>query len=823
MRQTRWFLVISAAMALCGLTACHEDVCSQNSDCPAGQACLNGSCALACTSNDACGAGKICHNGACIVGCATHADCGAGQFCSGKSCMPGCVSDLGCQTGFYCNTSSNQCISGCMSNANCATGYFCSFGICVQSGINCIVDVSCGSGMICESGACVSGCRDNTNCMVGQECQNGQCQNINKPDPCSACTFDQTCENGVCVNKPDPCAGCTSDQTCVNGVCVNKTDPCSACTSDQTCVNGVCVNKTDPCAACTSDQTCENGVCVDKHEDSCLSCTSEQTCENGVCVDIIKTECQKDTDCPNGKVCNEDFKCVVPTGECTMDIQCGECKICKNNKCIEDPACVEPECTTNAQCGNCQICQNNTCVEDPQCNVSSCLDEPVGNVVPNWDFEQWNGNLPKFWNAEKDIIYSKSSDAYSCDSALKIENELTSNSRMASDVVNLPVGRYSCSLWMKGTGTVRFGARVPADSNTYKYSGEQKLYGTEEFHEYTYSLNVSATNADSVPTSFILAIKYSENPHVIVDSFSCVRQTSACDNVTCKDWEKCNNGTCTVESGRCNASSDCSEWKECNTQTHYCEVASGRCESNSDCTSGSMPMKCDKASHQCVSGDPCADIKCPAWKVCNPMTAQCDLPEGNCTNSNDCLKDKPACDPATHTCQPATHSCNVFPNGGFESWDIYYIPYYGDNNLLPDEWYGLFDDLQDHTAFTEIKPSYIKQYTKNVHSGQYAMQITQPNGYDRLASEDFSTPVNKKTTCSYWVRGKGGVRHRGYSNLGWTTMTDRIDIDTDEWIRIPFELPSNASHYRFILYVSYTDPAKDHVVIDDVVCTIDDI
>jgi hypothetical protein len=179
----------------------------------------------------------------------------------------------------------------------------------------------------------------------------------------------------------------------------------------------------------------------------------------------------------------------------------------------------------------------------------------------------------------------------------------------------------------------------------------------------------------------------------------------------------------------------------------------------------------------------------------------------------------PACDTANHLCVSAEHEVNIFPNGGFESWNVYEIPYHGEH-LIPDEWYGTFEDLSDHTGATEIDPELLQPYTSAPHSATTALQIIQTVELapDRFTSEDFDIAAGSYT-CAYWVRGKGDVRHRWYSSGGWSTETPFVQYDTDEWVQNVFHAPGNVRGFRFILYVARTDPARDHIQIDSVVCT----
>ena len=135
------------------------------------------------------------------------------------------------------------------------------------------------------------------------------------------------------------------------------------------------------------------------------------------------------------------------------------------------------------------------------------------------------------------------------------------------------------------------------------------------------------------------------------------------------------------------------------------------------------------------------------------------------------------------------------------------------DHWLPDGWYGL-DGIGD----TEIDPANVREYTTNVHGGQKALQLIGGQVADRFTSDAFDVPTGTYA-CSYRARGKGSLRHRSYSTGGWSTQTDFVEIDSDEWQRIPFTMPGNVRDYRLIFYASRTDAVRDHLQIDDVVCT----
>ena len=245
--------------------------------------------------------------------------------------------------------------------------------------------------------------------------------------------------------------------------------------------------------------------------------------------------------------------------------------------------------------------------------------------------------------------------------------------------------------------------------------------------------------------------------------------------------------------------SDCSEWQACD-ETHTCGVAEDRCTRHADCAGTPQTPVCDNATHLCVEGDPCAGVTCShAATSCNPTTGVCELAEGACFTTYDCLGELPACDAATRRCVSAAHSSNIIRNGGFEDWDTYSIPYHGDH-YIPDSWYGIDNGVSD--PGTEIKPTRLVPYTTAVHGGSRALQFVVPiQVAERFSLEKFNVPSGNYS-CSYRVRGHGTIRHRTYSSGGWSAQTDFLAVDSDAWQPVFFRFTGNVRDWRLLLYPS---------------------
>jgi hypothetical protein len=196
----------------------------------------------------------------------------------------------------------------------------------------------------------------------------------------------------------------------------------------------------------------------------------------------------------------------------------------------------------------------------------------------------------------------------------------------------------------------------------------------------------------------------------------------------------------------------------------------------------------------------------------------CELAEGACFTTYDCHGELPACDAATRRCVSAAHPANIIRNGGFETWSTYYIPYHGDH-LIPDSWYGIDNGVTD--PGTEIKPSRLVPYTSAVHGGSKALQFVVPiQVAERFSLEKFNVPSGNYS-CSYRVRGHGSIRHRIYSSGGWSAQTDFLAVDSDGWQPVFFRFTGNVRDWRLLFYPSRSEADRDHLQLDDVVCTKD--
>ncbi|MGE6762943.1 invertase recombinase-like protein [Corallococcus interemptor] len=441
----------------------------------------------------------------------------------------------------------------------------------------------------------------------------------------------------------------------------------------------------------------------------------------------------------------------------------------------------------------------------------------AGNVIDNGGFEQWPNALPALWSGgESNIeeVQKVTTQVFEGVNAARLINTSGTHRRFTTAAKSMPAGKYSCTYQARGTGEVRnawFGTTYSS------YSGYTSLSG-QTWTQVTYNFNLANPIFDTF--ELIFSVRNTTGEHVVIDNVRCVRAPEACDQISCEEWARCDNATATCQplSGRCDDASDCREWQACDA-THTCVTAADRCTRHADCAGTPETPLCDTASHLCIEGDPCAGVTCsnPATS-CNPSTGVCELAEGACFTTYDCKGALPACDPATRRCVAAEHSANIIRNGGFESWSTRAIPYYG-NNYVPDYWYGLDNGITDPGS--EIKPSRLARYTNAVHGGSAALQFVVPiQTAERFTTEKFNVAAGNYS-CSYRVRGHGSIRHRSYSSGGWSPQTDFITVDSDEWQPVFFKFTGNVRDWRLFFYPSRSVADRDHLQVDDVVCTKD--
>ena len=228
--------------------------------------------------------------------------------------------------GTLCGDAGTACVNQdtCNGTGSCTDNGFKSAGTPCNDGNACTQTDTCLAG-VCAGGNPVI-CTAVDQCHVAGICDpaSGTCSNLNAPNntPCnadnSACTQNDSCQNGVCT--AGSAVVCTaSDQCHVVGTCNPSTGVCSnPAKADGTGCNA-------DSNACTQNDTCQAGLCT---AGAPVVCTALDQCHTGICNPTTGT-CTN-LDAPNGIPCDDGNECTTgdtcQAGACTGG-QTLECKV----------------------------------------------------------------------------------------------------------------------------------------------------------------------------------------------------------------------------------------------------------------------------------------------------------------------------------------------------------------------------------------------------------------------------------------------------------------------------------------------------------------
>lgn len=256
------------------VTAAPKTPCSSSQACKVG-VCTTAGCAETCASDSNCPRGNTCQQGLCAVPgkppvpVTSNPDAGTTSPTDGGAMNP------------------TECTA-----TSCTGGKVCVSGVCTAPENACKFTSECSDGKVCAEGACLTPCGPSTPCGANYTCTKNVCQPDQPtggdggtgPVTCSGetdpvCGTGNYCNNGTCVvdNRPKP--NCTSDTTCGGTAATPK--KCLAgyckytCDKDQYCKtidnrigycakDGVCRSASEAAAACTGPGTCPDGKsCID--------------------------------------------------------------------------------------------------------------------------------------------------------------------------------------------------------------------------------------------------------------------------------------------------------------------------------------------------------------------------------------------------------------------------------------------------------------------------------------------------------------------------------------------------------------------------------
>ena len=375
-------------------------VCPFYSECNLTSMCLpsNGTCTYPCQPcpPSTCNNPPPCHqsngacdsNGQCVyvpvangTSCDDSNACTSGDYCSAGTCVGStftqCAAIDQCHDVGVCNPQTGNCSNPTMTNGTicddynrCSTFDTCVDGVCIGSDF-----VQCNASDQChEIGTCdpfTGSCSDPIS-YNNKTCTDGD-----------LCTYDDTCNQGLCIGQPVICNQ-TTDQCHIQGTCQADTGICSnppaqngtscsdgnLCTSLDACYGGVCISGT-PVICSASDQCHESGTCdplsgncsnpISVNTKSCddyNSCTQTDTCDNGICVGSNPVICSAMGQCYEIGTCDN------ATGLCSQPYKIDGTPCDDGNLCTQIDTCnygfcngTDPiNCTGSGQCyylGNC--------------------------------------------------------------------------------------------------------------------------------------------------------------------------------------------------------------------------------------------------------------------------------------------------------------------------------------------------------------------------------------------------------------------------------------------------------------------------------------
>ncbi len=143
-------------------------------------------------------------------------------------------------------------------------------------------------------------------------------------------------------------------------------------------------------------------------------------------------------------------------------------------------------------------------------------------------------------------------------------------------------------------------------------------------------------------------------------------------------------------------------------------------------------------------------------------------------------------------------------NGDFETW----------TEGKPDCWFG----TKTHTADLEVN-----QYSANVQSGDYAVQlITTGDSHRRFSSHAVPVENEKTYKIDFWVRGHGDIRTALFDDRDFDygyTYNDYINVNSSDWeMYTQYVTAANTTDIaEFIFSAIDTQADLDHIQIDNVV------
>jgi cysteine-rich repeat protein len=348
------------ADALACLQALRDDPCAY----PTDAACQRyGKCVFGlpeCAADTDCPTGASCAAGACQGG-EDRIGCPAGEVCDGWACQPpACAPAPGCPEGQVMDAS-GEC---CPADNQCPPGQRAENGACVHDpepsacGLTRDLDEAARRGL-CEwfqgmarawagepdcppvAGLTVWPPRTPDTCE-GLPPFTGACPladvvacyQATAEDLCGAQTTPVCRRMAACAFTGGNCmddSSCESGERCVNNLCTGGDR--GRCPAGETCDGWTCRETCPPLPPCPEGQVRDRaGDCQTPPPPP--ACAPDRPCADGrVCRAGACEDCERDAECPVGRLCGADGACVA----CAEDRECGLARRCEAGACVADP------------------------------------------------------------------------------------------------------------------------------------------------------------------------------------------------------------------------------------------------------------------------------------------------------------------------------------------------------------------------------------------------------------------------------------------------------------------------------------------------------
>jgi hypothetical protein len=154
--------------------------------------------------------------------------------------------------------------------------------------------------------------------------------------------------------------------------------PCSGnsgCQQGETCTSNGCARN------CNADTDCAKGLVCNVNSHLCVApgtdpgmtveCSTKADCKGGVCISGKCVACggtngpcacdSKNT-CDQGQICSEGY-CTAVSNTCKYSSECAMGKVCADGQCLQD-------CSMGQMCSSSTICDKGVCKPDP--NTNNC-------------------------------------------------------------------------------------------------------------------------------------------------------------------------------------------------------------------------------------------------------------------------------------------------------------------------------------------------------------------------------------------------------------------------------------------------------------------